>query len=294
MSSYISPAPQGDPKATGAYAIAIAETPGGTNMAGHPTDSAGNVQVDRVWGNFPLQPNDERTDTGTSFGGGAGDHGWSPTYYATSDTLRTTPYTNNTSVQDLFNITPKTPADSHTIATTGYSNFPQYIPNYAGDGDTGLEVAVPNLVRQTLTAAQVLLDPLELDLFPNAHTLTVTHLKTTGKTVRVTASDTDVANWGAGYPGGDLIGLRVGDMVSAALTVDGHPFNFTDAIVTKVNVNGVNSYFEFEQVAATEPAIDFAATGTVYAGTNLVDVVTLQRRTIVNEGQQVNVRYFAD
>ena len=54
MSSYISPAPQGDDKATGAYAIAIAETAGGTNNNGHATDSAGNVIVDFAWGNFPM------------------------------------------------------------------------------------------------------------------------------------------------------------------------------------------------------------------------------------------------
>lgn len=293
MSSYISPAPQGDPKATGAYAIEIAETPGGTNGSGHPTDSAGNVQVDRVWGNIPLQPDDERSFNVTPFGGDVGDVGWYSTSYITSDTLQTSAYQNNVSVQGLFNIIPSTPADSHTIATTGYSNFPQYLPNYAGDGDTGLEVAVPNLVRQTLTAAQALLNPLELNLFANAHTLTITNVVSTGTTVRITASDTDVAVWGGGYPGGDLIGLRVGDQVNLSVTYDGDPLIFpSDIVVTKVFVDGVNSYFE----VVTPEALDVngSATGTVYAGANLVDVVTLQRRLIVNEGQQVNVRYFAD
>lgn len=67
-------------------------------------DSGGNVQVDFVWGNFPLQPNDDRG----------------------SATLN--------------------PAlDNHSIATTGWANFPSFLPNYAGDGDTGLEVAVPKI-----------------------------------------------------------------------------------------------------------------------------------------------------
>jgi hypothetical protein len=219
----------------------------------YPVDDAGNVKVDFVWGNMPLQPDQDRGE--------------------------------NTLDAAL---------DNHEIATTGYSNYPAFIPNYSGDGDTDLEVEVPDLLRKTLTAAQALLDPLELDLFANAHQLTVSYLQTTGRTVRVTAYDTDYADWGNGYPNSELIGLRVGDQVSADLTVDGDPFNFSNVVVTNVVVDGVDSYFEFVQAEATDPAIDFAATGTVYAGTNLLNVVTLQRRRIVNEGQQVNVRYFAD
>lgn len=36
-----------------------------TNNNGHLLDDAGNVVVDFVWGNFPLQPNDVRPDTAT-------------------------------------------------------------------------------------------------------------------------------------------------------------------------------------------------------------------------------------
>ena len=36
-----------------------------TNNNGHLLDTAGNVAVDFVWGNLPLQPNDERPDTAT-------------------------------------------------------------------------------------------------------------------------------------------------------------------------------------------------------------------------------------
>ena len=35
-----------------------------TNQDGHLLDTAGNVAVDFVWGNFPLQPNDIRRDNG--------------------------------------------------------------------------------------------------------------------------------------------------------------------------------------------------------------------------------------
>ena len=73
MSSYISPLPTGDAKATGAYAVAIAATAGGTNNDGHATDSAGNVAVDFSWGNIPLQPNDVRRASVTNFGGDDGE-----------------------------------------------------------------------------------------------------------------------------------------------------------------------------------------------------------------------------
>jgi hypothetical protein len=73
MSSYNSPLPVGSPEGTGAAAIAIAETPGGTNTNGNATDSAGNVKVDFVWGNYPMQPNDVRTEEAAgNFGGSTG------------------------------------------------------------------------------------------------------------------------------------------------------------------------------------------------------------------------------
>jgi hypothetical protein len=62
MSSYNSPLPVGDPSATGAAAIAIAETAAGVNNNGNATDSAGNLRVDFVWGSRPALPNDERAD----------------------------------------------------------------------------------------------------------------------------------------------------------------------------------------------------------------------------------------
>ncbi len=73
MSSYNSPLPVGSPEGTGAAQLAIAETPGGTNSNGNATDSAGNVKVDFVWGNYPMQPNDVRTEEAAgNFGGTTG------------------------------------------------------------------------------------------------------------------------------------------------------------------------------------------------------------------------------
>jgi len=62
MSSYNLPAAIGSANATGAESITIGNNPATTNNNGNLTDSAGNLQTDFVWGNFPAQPNDERTD----------------------------------------------------------------------------------------------------------------------------------------------------------------------------------------------------------------------------------------
>jgi hypothetical protein len=62
MSSYNLPAAVGSANATGAESITIGDTAATTNNNGNLTDSAGNLQIDFVWGNFPKQPNDERAD----------------------------------------------------------------------------------------------------------------------------------------------------------------------------------------------------------------------------------------
>jgi hypothetical protein len=85
-----------------------------TNNNGHLLDSAGNVAVDFVWGNFPLQPNDVRPDT------------------ARLD----------------FSL------DNHVIAETGYNGYPQYTPNDDGEYVSGTAfIVVPNVLGQTTAVA---------------------------------------------------------------------------------------------------------------------------------------------
>lgn len=78
----------------------------------NPVDSLGNVQVDFVWGNFPLQPDDAR---------------------ASGHKLDAA-------------------LDNHIIATSNYNGFPGYDPT-APNLDTIVNVVVPNVVGQTLNAA---------------------------------------------------------------------------------------------------------------------------------------------
>ena len=224
-------------------------------------DDSGNVQVDFVWGNMPMQPNDDRDG--------------------------------NNLVYSL---------DNHSIAYDGYSNFPGFIPNYWGDEDSGLEAVIPNLVRKTLAQATVAVDAVNLELFAVAHNLTIQNIESTGTTVRIYAYDTNWNSWGGQYSNGALIGLRAGDQVALSVTYDGDPLSFpSNVTVTNVNVDGSDSWFEFTMPTAFDPVLDYntSASGNVYAGANLVNVVTMQRDnyapgSIRDEYTGVHVRYFGD
>jgi hypothetical protein len=95
---------------------------GTANQNGHTVDDSGNIQVDFVWGNFPLQPNDVRRDNGGS----------------------NLDYTK----------------DNHVIAETAYNGYPQYTPNDDGAYTSGTAyVVVPNVLGQaTADAVDTLTD----------------------------------------------------------------------------------------------------------------------------------------
>jgi len=134
MSSYNSPLPVGADQATGAYAIAIGDTAAGTNNVGNRTDSAGNVAPDFVWGNFPMQPNDERTD-GTAVVAVANDYtqnyDWSG--YTTYPSARLTAATSN----------------NHTVAEAEWNNYPSFTP---GVGNYKVTAATGNGTTVTYTS----------------------------------------------------------------------------------------------------------------------------------------------
>ena len=171
MSSYSSPAPQGDSKATGAYAVAIAAQAGGTNNDGHATDSAGNVVVDFAWGNFPLQPNDVRRASVSNFGGGSAaavgvasglmhtvpgeagaDTGWAATTQVASTNLAYGDVTVN-----LNNgITSNVHMDNHVRAESAYAGYPLYTTSHqavyritqaSGSGSVQTYTAPNNLLK---------------------------------------------------------------------------------------------------------------------------------------------------
>ena len=86
-----------------------------TNNDGHLVDSAGHPVVDFVWGNMPLQPNDERA-VGSKLTYGV---------------------------------------DTHNIAEDAWNGFPLYTPNTTGSQSAGVDYAVVPNVLGLLTAAAI-------------------------------------------------------------------------------------------------------------------------------------------
>ena len=134
MSSYNSPLPVGSDQGTGAYAVAIGNNAAGTNNVGNSTDSAGNVRVDFVWGNYPMQPNDERTDGGTTTPVAANanqNYNWNG--YSEYPSARLTPATSN----------------NHTVAEAEWNDYPSFLP---GVGNYMITAASGNGTTVTYTS----------------------------------------------------------------------------------------------------------------------------------------------
>jgi hypothetical protein len=91
-----------------------------TNENGNLLDTAGNVAVDFVWGNFPLQPNDVREENG----GG------------------------------LLDAT----LDNHSIAYEGWNGYPLYTPNTEGAEGAGFIVVRSVIGETTANATDILED----------------------------------------------------------------------------------------------------------------------------------------
>jgi hypothetical protein len=227
----------------------------------------GNVKVAREWGNLPLQPDDDRTDEGTSIGGGYGDVGWSSTYVATSDTLRTADY-----IMEENNLVYKVPADSHTIATTGYSNFPEFIENYAGDGDAELERIVPSVRGMLRSPAQNKIINAGLDYNRTYVNPQVIAVSSAGRVITV---DTDEAHL-----------LLAGDVVNIYYYGEEVTEDWDNVTIT--SVPDVDQ-FTFEVAVAPNPALDLEGEGYVWTNDRFVLSQSPAAGTIVNDGTDVNI-----
>lgn len=124
-----------------------------TNQNNHLVDDKGNVAVDFVWGNFPLQPNDVRRDNGGS----------------------NLDYT----------------LDSHNIAEDGWNGYPQYTPNTAGSQSGGVDYAVvPTVIGQlTADATDTLLDATLIASVQSAFTPVISAITLTSNVASVTATN---------------------------------------------------------------------------------------------------------
>jgi len=128
-----------------------------TNNNAHTLDTAGNPAIDFVWGNFPLQPNDQRTETAASnIGGTTGSSSISyktAVVTAASGNGTTITYTsaNSFAAGQLVTITGLSTSGANltnaTIATVSPTQFT--VTNATSVSDTG-QTAVAKVVESVL------------------------------------------------------------------------------------------------------------------------------------------------
>ena len=241
MSSYSSPAAQGSAQGTGAYSVAIAAQAGSTNADGHATDSAGNLAVDFVWRNFPLQPNDERNGSVSNIGGSDYDHQWAATTQVASQSL---------AYGDVAVTVGNTPTrtvhmDNHVIAESGYAAYPSFasadqgvyiITQASGDGSTQTYTAPNNFLKagDTVNITGTGLDGTDLTVASaNRYTFTVS-ASGTGSFINISGkvryADELTANDGAFIAGVDYV--KVPSILGALLANAQKALNDAELVVT--------------------------------------------------------------
>ena len=134
------------------------------NNNGNLLDTAGEVAIDFVWGNFPIQPNDARPD-------------------AASATLSETVTT-----RVAGRLAPT--LDNHIIALSGWNGFPLYNPNTAGEDVAGSVdyVLVPSVIGLTTALATDAMK--DASLVPTTATAATNAAKTATAIARTAGSTT--------------------------------------------------------------------------------------------------------
>ena len=221
------------------------------NENGNLVDDAGNVVVDRVWGNFPMQPNDVREENGGEL--------LDP---------------------DL---------DNHEIAYEGWNGYPLYTPGVAGAEGAGY-IVVPSVIGQTTAAATRVLEDDGLVVTAAAATANarkdITRFDATSTTVAVVYTSTASTAYpvgtkvviAAGTPAGEspvnLPAYAIGTWTvtaatSTTITIAGT--GFTVANTTDINatgtINGLAGTIKTQSLAAgaNEIEVGDAITITPYA-----------------------------
>jgi hypothetical protein len=204
-----------------------------TNNNGNLLDDAGEVAIDFVWGNFPIQPNDVRPDNAGA-------------------TLSTTVTTRVAGRLD--------PAlDNHIIALSGWNGFPLYNPNTPGEDVAGPTdyVLVPSVIGLTTAlATDAMKDASLVPTTAAAATNTRTNVtrfnatSTTVATITATSANTNypvgtkvtlVAGTPAGEAPVNLPAYAIGTFTVTAvasnqITVSGSGFTVADT--TGINATG--------------------------------------------------------
>jgi hypothetical protein len=158
-----------------------------TNNNGNLLDSAGEVAIDFVWGNFPIQPNDARPNT-------------------TAERLD--------------------PAlDNHIIALSGWNGFPQYNPNTPGEDVAGATdyVLVPSVLGLTTAlATDAMKDASLVPTTATAATNAAGSITDIDRTAGSTTVELTGVGFTAAYPVGTKITVASTGTVDGTWTVTGN------------------------------------------------------------------------
>jgi hypothetical protein len=174
-----------------------------TNNNGNLLDSAGEVAIDFVWGNFPIQPNDARPD-------------------AASATL-----SESVTTRVAGRLAPT--LDNHIIALSGWNGFPLYNPNTTGEDVAGSVdyVLVPNVLGLTTALATDAMK--DASLVPTTATAATNAAKTVTAAAR--ASGSNLLVFTASGAGADYaVGTKV---TVSAFTGDDAVLNGTYTVADK-------------------------------------------------------------
>ena len=176
-----------------------------TNNNGNLLDTAGNVFVDFVWGNLPMQPNDERADgtpTITTTVGGNQNVSW--TYYSKINSARLNAALSN-----------------HAAVEAAYAGFPAFTGNDDGAYISGAAyIKVPSVLGLTTALA---LDALkdagyEAANITTASAATNTATEPTRINVTATTAATVYVSGGTGtWPVGTKVTIASGTGIPAAV-----------------------------------------------------------------------------
>jgi len=163
------------------------------NNNGNLLDTAGEVAIDFVWGNFPIQPNDARPD-------------------AASATLSTTVTSRVAGRLDPA-------ADSHINALSSWNGYPQYTPNTAGEDVVGATdyVLVPEVRGFATALAQDAMKDASLTVI-TASAATNTATQPTRINVTATTAATVYVSGGTGtWPVSTKVTIAAGTGIPTAL-----------------------------------------------------------------------------
>lgn len=211
-----------------------------TNENGNLVDDAGNVAIDFVWGNLPMQPNDDREENGGEL--------LSPTL------------------------------DNHSIAYEGWNGYPLYTPNTEGAEGAGY-IVVPSVIGQTTANATDILEDKGLTVTTGTAATNdkqdITRFNATSATVAVVY----VGSASTNYPVGSKVTLATGDAAGSPVNLPSYAkgtWTVTAATSTTITVAG-SGFTVADTTGINETNNIYGVAGTVKtqsvaAGANEVEV----------------------